>query len=131
VTSSPERLTQENFVDHLAEALPEFAAAARHEAQHWIDDGLPVSVHQVVLHSFVAPVLEPLVRKERRTPEDDLLLVRIFDFVERMAVHGDDEVADAAQTGAVEHLAGLPELGPLLPILGPRTRAWAQEHRSV
>lgn len=120
----PEPLRAATFVEELCSTVPEVAAAVREEAASWQDRAEGPPLHIVVLETLTVPLLDPLLRARARTPEEDWILVRALDLVERMATSEDAYLEDVAVTGVIEWLASLPNRPFVRNLVGPVTRRW-------
>ena len=85
-------------VDFLNE-FPEFAEAAERERKYWQSEGEETPLAYVFFGDVINPYLEGELEKHHR---NELLLKRIFDFLERMAISKDDRIRDLLGAGITE-----------------------------
>lgn len=88
-----------------------------------LDDQLEVWGEDIGLHVIFGVVVNPYLISNLERDEESASVKRVFEFLERMASSGDDELANVVATGVCERLGDDPViLARARGLMGPRTR---------
>ncbi|HEX2850860.1 MAG TPA: hypothetical protein VHN98_09915 [Acidimicrobiales bacterium] len=106
-------------------AFPELEESYRDEDEFWQDDegsNVSLNVRFVLAHEWI----RPLLAVTDRTPDQDLALVRAFEFLERMYDSDDLSVVAIADTGVIEGFCDHAGVRDVLPLMPRKVRYWTE-----
>lgn len=120
---SQERLDEVS--ERMVEALPELTMAFEDYCAEWKDD-LPGA------YNVACDVLIPAVTAWLEAGENEMLLRRLFAFVEQLAGDLDDDVRDFAQEGIINAIAQRDQWVEVArPYMGPKSLAMLSRSHTV
>ena len=121
-------LTRDNVVEEFRAALPEFVPIYDEWVPYY-EDLTPEDVGEdrggpdmYILSHIIHGPIERILLASARTEEDELLMMRVLDFIDRMMTSDDYLVMDAASTGATELLSRYWQIERYYRVMGEATR---------
>jgi hypothetical protein len=102
--SDDDVLTYENIIDQFLKEFPEFKQKAEDEKEWWYPEHDEDENDEPLVVIFFANVLNQFLVEALRTLDDPELLIRIFNFFERMALSPDELIPGILQAETLEYL---------------------------
>lgn len=120
---SPDRITLANLATAFLTSFPALTEPYEADLDLWDEKDEP-NLFMAITTVFLRSWIDPLLDNPSRTADDELALLRTFEFIERMLESDDLDVQAIADTGIIEGFCDHPAVPDLLPLMPPRVRYW-------
>lgn len=110
-------LKYDTLMSRLVEVVPELKARIVEEVERWGDE-------QPGVYIIFEDILVPFIFEMLRSQDKSDILHRIFDFLEQMALHPDEDIRNVVEVGVCESMSGRWDKGILAQAreyMGPAT----------